>query len=366
LRCKAGVCGPAACINGVKDGTETDVDCGGPCPPCANGKTCAGNGDCLNGNCTGGVCVQASCLTIPVGSKPVGVASDGANVWVANEGSDDVYKIAASTGTVLDHWTSGTSAQYVDFDGANIWVTNPVADNVTKFSASGPITSYSAGSPGPVYPDGITHDGTNIWVANYMAGTVAKLKASTGALLRTVDVGGNPRFVAYDGAHVWVTVPDKRPVSSSTHDVVRKILVKSDDTDSVVATYDVAPYVSYPYAIVWDGEHMWVTLGALNTVVKLASTGALVGSYPTGVGPNGMAFDGTNIWITDQVCACVPGLTPGCTGCPPGTVTKLRASDGANLGTYFVGARPQWVAVDGQYLWVTNGSDDTVSRCIPW
>jgi DNA-binding beta-propeller fold protein YncE len=367
LSCRAGLCVPATCTDGVKNGTETDVDCGGnACPPCANGKLCASNGDCLYGRCTGGLCAQPGCMTIPVGSKPVGVASDGTNVWVANEGSGDVYKIAASTGTVLDHWASGTSAQYLTYDGASIWVTNPVMDTVTKFGQSGPITSYSVGSPGPLYPDGITYDGANIWVANYMGGTVAKLRGSTGELLRTIDVGGMPRFLAFDGTHVWVTVPDERPVTLSTHDVVKKILVKSDDTDSVVGTFDVAPYPSYPYAIVWDGEYIWVTLGTLNTVVKLASTGAFVGSYPTGFGPNGIAFDGTNIWTTNQVCACVPGITPGCTGCPPGTVTKLRASDGVNQGTFNVGRRPQWLTHDGQYLWITNGSDDTVHRCTPF
>ena len=29
------------CTDGVKNGTETDVDCGGACSPCADGKACA-------------------------------------------------------------------------------------------------------------------------------------------------------------------------------------------------------------------------------------------------------------------------------------------------------------------------------------
>jgi hypothetical protein len=370
LACRAGVCGPATCINKAKDSDETDVDCGGVCPPCANGRHCLGNGDCLNGNCTGTVCVQDRCLTVPVGSKPVGVASDGAHVWVANEGSNDVYKIDASTGNGLGVFYSGISAQYVLFDGANVWVTNPIDNTVTKFNSGGSIGSYVTGTGAPYSfsPDGITSDGTNIWVANYAAGTVAKIGASTGAILNTIPVGGNPRFLAFDGTHIWVTVPDKRPVTPSTHDVVKKILVQADNSDHVVATYDVSgpPYASYPYAIVYDGKYMWVTLGMFNTVAKLAVTGAVVGTYPAGTGPNGIAFDGTNIWITDQVCACAPGMTSGCTSCPPGTVTKLSASDGANLGTFFVGARPQWLTHDGTYLWVTNGSDDTVYRCVPW
>jgi hypothetical protein len=42
----------ATCCNGIKDGLETDTDCGGgECPKCPNGSTCAQNTDCLSGNC---------------------------------------------------------------------------------------------------------------------------------------------------------------------------------------------------------------------------------------------------------------------------------------------------------------------------
>jgi hypothetical protein len=59
--CKSGVCAAPTCTDGVQDGTETDVDCGGSCTTkCADRKHCAVNGDCLNNNCFGGVCV--SCM----------------------------------------------------------------------------------------------------------------------------------------------------------------------------------------------------------------------------------------------------------------------------------------------------------------
>ena len=53
----------AACRNGVQDGTETDVDCGGSsgCPRCTTGMACLHPTDCTNGVCTSGVCASASC-----------------------------------------------------------------------------------------------------------------------------------------------------------------------------------------------------------------------------------------------------------------------------------------------------------------
>jgi hypothetical protein len=61
-RCVAHKTSPAAptCSDGIRNGNETDVDCGGPtCPKCATGKTCASGTDCVSGVCTNGVCVTA-------------------------------------------------------------------------------------------------------------------------------------------------------------------------------------------------------------------------------------------------------------------------------------------------------------------
>ncbi len=50
------------CYNGVKDGNETDVDCGGDCGPCSEENSgCLVNSDCLSSYCVDGKCMEASC-----------------------------------------------------------------------------------------------------------------------------------------------------------------------------------------------------------------------------------------------------------------------------------------------------------------
>ena len=44
-------CAEATCTDGVRDAFESDIDCGGPCSPCAAGKVCAGDSDCASNNC---------------------------------------------------------------------------------------------------------------------------------------------------------------------------------------------------------------------------------------------------------------------------------------------------------------------------
>ena len=40
------------CHDGVKDGDETDVDCGGSCASCATGQFCASGADCVSSICS--------------------------------------------------------------------------------------------------------------------------------------------------------------------------------------------------------------------------------------------------------------------------------------------------------------------------
>lgn len=56
--CKKGKC--STCFNGVKDGNETDRDCGGKCPRCAIGRSCATRDDCASARCAGGTCAQCA------------------------------------------------------------------------------------------------------------------------------------------------------------------------------------------------------------------------------------------------------------------------------------------------------------------
>ncbi len=60
--CASNVCAAPSCGDTVKNGFETDIDCGGSCPAdCADGKACSVGGDCASGVCTGNLCAAPSC-----------------------------------------------------------------------------------------------------------------------------------------------------------------------------------------------------------------------------------------------------------------------------------------------------------------
>ena len=103
-----------------------------------------------------------------------------------------------------------------------------------------------------------------------------------------------------------------------------------------------------PRHLAFDGANIWVANAASDNVTKLrASDGANLGTFAVCCGPQGVAFDGANIWVT---------------GAANNAVTKLRAGDGATLGTFAVGSNPFGVAFDGTNIWATNFNSNTVSK----
>ena len=109
-------------------------------------------------------------------------------------------------------------------------------------------------------------------------------------------------------------------------------------------------------AVAFDGANIWVAnMASSNTVTKLrASDGANLGTFNVGL-PNlfGVAFDGTNIWV---------GNSDGGSG----TVTKLRASDGPTLGTFQVGPAPLAWPLTGQIFgWRTSAAIPLTSYGLP-
>jgi hypothetical protein len=98
--------------------------------------------------------------------------------------------------------------------------------------------------------------------------------------------------------------------------------------------------------VAFDGTNIWVTNGFAGTVTELlASTGAVVGTYSVG-GPSaaagGIAFDGTYMWVSNET---------------PSTVTKLNSS-GVIVGVFQLGPAtntPFGVAFDGANIWVGYG-----------
>ncbi|MBI5534687.1 MAG: TonB-dependent receptor [Deltaproteobacteria bacterium] len=194
LACNASGSCVALCVDGVKDGAETDIDCGGgTCPACALGKLCSLPSDCASTFCTG-ACVSEitfRVLRVGDGSAALGGAatagfveprklSDGSlagaiiNLPVAVSGANQPLTLAGSSTSEgsLSRSADGrytTVAGYAAVPGtAGISGTTSAVNNrvVGRIDAAGTVDSstrfdvaFSAGN----IRGAATSDGTGFW-----------------------------------------------------------------------------------------------------------------------------------------------------------------------------------------------------------
>jgi DNA-binding beta-propeller fold protein YncE len=244
-----------------------------------------------------------------------------------NQAAMDPLKVALLKWYPANTTTSfkvGEQPLGVVFDGANVWISSYAAgqDSLTKLRANDGtnLGTFKVGYGAM----GLAFDGANIWVANSLDNTVSKLRASDGKTLGTFTVGQSPEFLAFDGEAMWVT--------NAQGASVMKLRISDG---KVLGTFGDS---LGPGGIAFDGTYIWVT-NFKNTVTRFKPDGKEAGTFNVGLGPFGLAFDGTDIWVGNG---------------GDGTVTKLRASDGAVLGTFGVhGGTPYGIAFDGENIWVT-------------
>jgi len=195
---------------------------------------------------------------------PVGITTDGTNLYVTDADNYNIRKIVIATRVVttlagsVNSWGSadgtGTAASFayptgITTDGTNLYVTDADNNKIRKIAiATGVVTSFTgtadnwmnsgaddgAGSSATFsYPQGITTDGTNLYVADSQNNKIRKVVIATGE------------------------------VSSVTG--AANTYVSSGNTDGAAtgASFD------YPYGITTDGTSLFVSDDNNSTIRKI-------------------------------------------------------------------------------------------------
>lgn len=112
-----------------------------------------------------------------------------------------------------------------------------------------------------------------------------------------------------------------------------------------VGTY---PTGAGAYGVAFDGAHIWVANSQAASVTKLlAHDGSLVENFAVEPSPFFLAFDGYYIWITHYV--------------EPGKISRIAAS-GSGSDVFNTGRYPYGIAFDGANIWVADSQDHVVSK----
>jgi hypothetical protein len=282
----------------------------------------------------------ASTALTTVGSGPLFVESDGADLWVVNYGDGTVSRVRASDGKLLGTWT-----------GASVCVTGLAAMGrifVTGYASPGRLYVIDPTQPAgavttltgslPPFTKGISFDGARIWTAN-VGGSVSIVTLNP-LSVETVTTGFiTPNGILYDGAHIWVTDIGTNPGK----------LLKLDFNGAIVQTVTVG---HDPYFPVFDGTNIWVPNISSNSLTIVRASTSVVLATLTGNGLNGpltAAFDGERILVTNSV---------------GNNISLWKATDLSPLGSVSTGAgtTPTGACSDGLNFWVTFQGTSKLAR----
>jgi DNA-binding beta-propeller fold protein YncE len=256
------------------------------------------------------------------------LAFDGERVWVALSGRDAIAWVEPSTGAVTEINFTGFPQgmaralpfEAMVYDGENFWISGPQGGLVVR--PDGTIVPQ-INLPSCVR-GGMLFDGSRVWVDGQRFDVRPNVPGWAWNL-----AGGE--VVACDGTYAWSAAGAQ--------------LVGIELGTGLVRVQQ--PLPSPVEGLVCDGTHLWMTNSGRNLVSKYARDGGLVISYPTGLSPAALLFDGAHIWVANR---------------DGGSVTKLRASDGKQLGTFFAGPEPNALVFDGINIWVASAQAALLSR----
>ena len=137
--CSSGVCAASACQaprcdDGVRNGSESDTDCGGSCPRCDLCRGCGGGGDCTTGVCnSAGRCTFRTDVTVNWLTNCFGPGGGNTAVSVAS--------MPAGTYTVTALDSAGTVWTPVNYPTTG-WFWNIICDNLAAPALATPAGVY--------------------------------------------------------------------------------------------------------------------------------------------------------------------------------------------------------------------------------
>jgi sugar lactone lactonase YvrE len=298
---------------------------------------------------------------------PIGITTDGTNLYVADQANNTIRKIVLSTlavttiagraGTTGSADGTGADATFyyptgITTDGTNLYVADQGNHTIRQIVLSTGAVTTIAGSAGTIgsadgtgtaatfyYPTGITTDGTNLYVTAYGNSTIRQIVLSTGAVTTIAGSAGT---------------------------------IGSADGTGTAATF------YCPFGITTDGTHLYVTDYGNNTIRKIVistlavttvagSAGTIgaadgTGTAATFYNPTGITTDGTNLYVTDTYNSTIRKIVIS-----TGAVATVAGSSGANGSDDGTGADatfyyPSGIIREGTNLYVADTTIHTIRK----
>ncbi|MCK5236774.1 MAG: hypothetical protein KAR06_07295, partial [Deltaproteobacteria bacterium] len=356
--------------------------------------------------------------------SPGGITSDGTSLYITDIANNAIRKLVLSTQAVTSLAGSsevlygntdgiGTAARFnkpvgVTTDGTNLYVTDMYNNRVRKVViATGEVTTFAGFSYGYLddigtaarfkSPYGVTTDGASLFVTELGSYAIRKIDLATTEVTTiagdastsgTIDgVGSAARFkrmkgITTDGTNLYTVGWDNK--------TVRKIVIATGEVTTIAGSPGVTGHVDgigsaarfySPMSIVFDGTDLYVSEAYSNTIRKVViATGEVttiagqhrVYDHTDGVGtaatfyyPEGITTDGTNLYVTQRLGYAIRKINLATLN-----VTTIAGVGGSNGSKNGVGTAarfngPIGITSDGTSLFIAEDTNDSIRKLDP-
>jgi hypothetical protein len=231
-------------------------------------------------------------------SNGIGYVSDDATQTIVRFHTSD----CSSTGSPI---SMGFAADRgITVCGGSVFAAYETGNQIGKYDLStGTVSAFNLGN----YPTGLTCDGASVWITNYSGNEVIRM-AFDGTIYATYITPSGGNNAIFDGNSVWA--------SDSEGSVTR--FLESDGPPplrSISSQTNYSTQNSMPAGMAMDNQGcLWVAnyYSSTGVVSALCSTNSYNVTYQVATcsSPNGVAFDGTLIWVSCYGASKLVAINP--------------------------------------------------------
>lgn len=262
---------------------------------------------------------------IPVGRRPVGIASAHSGVWVTNSIDRTASFVSSDGGAVRRTGELGSGPSQVAIGLNAVWVANIEGRSVSRIDPRSKKEIADSRLETGNGLSGITYDGSgSIWITNGVDGTVWQFNEKSGAKVREIVVGPALRGLAADGDAVWV--------ASETAGTVTKI---NPSSGAIVGVINVG---NGARAVAIGAGAVWVTNAFDGTLSRIEpNSNSVTNTIAVGKEPRALAIAKGRVFVANE---------------GDGTVSVVDGSRRV-VQTIRLGNAPMSLAAAGERVWVS-------------
>jgi sugar lactone lactonase YvrE len=261
---------------------------------------------------------------------PVGVTSDGINLYVADSSRNEVRKIVIANGNIT-----------------TVAGSNSAIDSAASVNGTGSAARF-------YHPEAITCDGSYLYVAERQSGLIRKVDTLTGAVttMTTSAPLTSPAGITTDGVNLYVT--------DAVNHVIQKIGIVSGVVSTVAGTSGspgssngIGPAATFnqPVGITTDGSSLFVNDFGNGQVRRIVIASGAVTTVASGftTPAAGIATDGSTLYVADYSNSIRRVSISG------GTVSTLTGPAAGFI-------HPEGLASDGRNLFVVDSGNHVILK----